>query len=315
MRRLAEWFTATSARAALGAALLAPLALLPLFVAWLPGAFIVLLALRRTQPAADALAALVAGLTLSWFLRGVGAGPLAALLGAATLVVPPLLVGRLLSRGGSLSLGFQLTVLALLATLIVVHLVLADPPGVWRPFVERLAAELDRVATMMSNVGAGWRPRDTDLLEAAAAIVNWGMVTWLVLVNTMVAAFVGLSWCGLLEKAARLGPAFRELKAGRTLALIAAVFAALALAFRWNLPTDASRLFLGVFVLQGLALLHAARLVLGFSGAWLGVTYALLFVPFMASLVEGALAMCGFLDNWLPLRPRLAARAAAGRGH
>ena len=314
MRRLAEWLTASRSRAVLGAMLLAPLALLPLFVAWLPGAFIVLLALRRLTPAADWPAALVSALTLAWFLAGIGLGPIPALAGGATLVVPPLLVGRLLSRGGSLSLAFQLTVLALVGALVAVHLLLADPPGVWQPFVERLAAELHSVATAMSAVGSGWRPDDRELLEAASAIVNWGMATWLVLLNTMVAAFVGLYWAGLLEGAPRLGPEFRGLKAGRTLTLIAALCTALALQFRWNLPTDGSRLFLGVFVLQGLALLHSARLALGFSGAWLAATYGLLFVPFMASLVEGALAVFGFVDNWLPLRPRLAALATAGRG-
>jgi hypothetical protein len=72
--------------------------------------------------------------------------------------------------------------------------------------------------------------------------------------------------------------------------------------------------FLGAFVLQGLAVLHFARDALGLSGAWLAATYVLLFLPFTTLFVQGALAACGFLDNWMPLRPRLAALAAAGKG-
>ena len=40
---------------------------------------------------------------------------------------------------------------------------------------------------------------------------------------------------------------------------------------------------------------------------WLLLAVAALFV-------ESVLAVCGFLDNWIPLRPRLAALAAKGKG-
>jgi hypothetical protein len=314
MHSFAEWLTASRARAIFGAAVLAVLAVTPLFLTWLPGALLVLLALRGSTPLAEWQAALVSGFTLSWLLLSVGAGPVPAVLVATALIVPPLLVGRLMARGGSLSLAFQFSTLAAIVMLVVVHLVLADPPGVWRPFVERVAADLERMATMMASAGSGWHPRDADLREAASAFVNWGVVAWLLLINTMGAAAAGLYAFGRQTQSVRLGPAFRQLHAGRTLASLAILVTLLSITLRWDFATDTSRLFVGAVVLQGLALLHAARETLGLSNGWLVGTYALLFVPFAALFVEGALAVFGFLDNWLPLRARLAALAAKDKG-
>lgn len=287
----------------MGAIGLSVLALLLPFGSWLPGALIVLLALGGSTPLKDWVAAAVAGVTLFGWLSIAGAGPAPAVLVAMVLVAPPLALGRLLARGGSLNLGFQLATLAALLGLIAVHAVLADPPGVWRPFLERLAAELDQVAAVMSNVGSGRRPQDANLIAASAERM-WGVVTWLLLLNTMVTVFVGLYWSGVLARVARLGPAFRALSAGKTLALLAALVTALSMLFQWSLAADAAWVFLGAFVLQGLAVLHAARAGMGLSGAWLGVTYVLLFLPFTTLFVQGMLAVVGFVDNWFPLRAR-----------
>jgi hypothetical protein len=313
MQSIAAWLTVSRGRALLGAAVAAFLALLVPFASWLPGALVVLLALRGSEPVPDWTAVLLAGAVLVWWLLTAGVGPVPALLVAIALVVPPFGLGRLLMRGGSLNFAFQVATLAALLLLVVVHLVLADPPGVWRPFLEKLAAELDRVAAMMSNVGAGRRPQDASLIEASAARM-WGVVTWLLLLNTMVAGFVGLYWSGKLDGVARLGPAFRTLKAGRTLALLSIVVTALALAFHWNLPADAAWVFLGAFVLQGLSVLHAARDALGLSTAWLAATYVLLFLPLTTLFVQGALAVFGFVDNWLPLGVRFPRRAPTDKG-
>ena len=315
MQRFADWLTASRVRVIFGAALLSILALTPLFVSWTPGALIVLLALRNGAPIAAWYAALISGLTLSWFLLSVGAGPVPALLVAVALIGPPFFVGRLMARGSSLGLAFQFATLAAIGMLVVVHVVLSDPPGVWSPYVERLAADLDRMATMMWNSGSGWHPRDAELREAASAIVNWGVVAWLLLFNTMAAAAVGLYAYGRQLGVARLGPEFRQLQAGRTLAGLALLATLVSITLRWDFATDASRLFLGAFVLQGLALLHAARATLGLSSGWLVGTYVMLFVPVAAWLVQGALVVFGFLDNWLPFRARLvAARAAMDKG-
>jgi hypothetical protein len=303
MHGLAVWLTTSRLRALIGAVALAFLSLLLPFGTWLSGALIVLLALSDSKPLQDWLAALVSAMTLGWWLSLAGAGPLPVVLLAAALVVPAWLLGRLLARGGSLNLAFQLATLAALVFLGTVHAVLSDPPGVWRPFLERLASELDQVATVMSNVGSGRSPKDVNLIEASAERM-WGVVTWLLLLNTMVALFVGLYWSGIKTGTTRLGPAFRALTAGKTLSALGVLITACALIFRWDVAADAAWVFLGAFVLQGLAVLHAARWSLKWSGAWLGVTYVLLFLPFTTLLVQGVLATVGLADNWLAIRTR-----------
>jgi hypothetical protein len=314
MRRLLDWLTASHVRALLCAivcVLLSYTLLIPMCLPGaLPGSLIVLLALRSERPALDWQAALVAALTLAWLLLSLGAGPVPAALAAVALIVPPLLVGRLMARGGSLAVAFQLSVLAAFVMLGIVHVVLADPPGVWRPIVERIAGELDRFAAMMSTDGTNWHPSHDELRAAAAVLVSWGAVAWLLLINTMVAACLGLYARGVQTGTARLGPEFRALKAGRTLAGAGFAMALLAVGAHSDFATDVSRLFLGAFVLQGLGLLHAARELLGFGTGWLVATYALMFVPLVALVVQTALVVFGFLDNWLPLRARLGELAA-----
>jgi len=319
MPSLPERFTASPSRAYAAAVLLAFLALLLPFGSWLPGALVVLLALRHSLPVPDWTVAAIAGTTIAvWLFAITGLGFAPSFLVSAALVAPPFLIGRVMARAGSLNLAFQLATLAALGLLVVVHVVLADPPGFWRPVLERFAAELDRAGIVLSNVGSGRRPQDSEFIESSAAQM-WGVVAWLLLFNTMVAAFVGLFWDGTLERAARLGPAFRSLKAGRTLAALAVVTTVLTIAFRWSLPVDAMWVFLGAFVLQSLAVVHAARASIGFSVGWLAAVYMLLFVapvvlPRTAVFVQGGLAVFGFIDNWFPFRARFTARAQGRSG-
>ncbi|GEM_PF-123874 len=314
MQRLLDWLTASRVRVLLGAAvcvLLSYTLLIPMCVPGaLPGAFVVWLALRADQPGADWQAALVATGTLAWLLLPLGAGPVATVLAGVSLIGPPLLVGRLLARGGSLALAFQLTVLATLLVLGAVHVLLADPAGVWQPLVERFAAELDRFAATMANGGSDWHPSTAELHAAAAAIVSWGAVAWLTLLNAMAAACLGLYLHGRQTGQPRLGPQFRALKAGRTIAVVALALVAVAIGAHSGFATDASWVLLGAFGLQGLSLLHAAREALGFGTAVLAATYVLMFVPLVSVAVQSGLVIFGYFDNWLPLRARLGALGA-----
>lgn len=310
MQSFVDWFTASRLRVILGAALFATLGYALFLLIWLPGALVVLLALRGNRPLADWQAAVVGAGMLSWWLLAAGAGPAPAVLVSLGLIVPPLFVGRVLARGGSLALAFQLATLAALGLLVVVYLVFSDPPGVWQPFVEKMAAELDRVATMMSSADSQWHPTSAELHEAAADYVNWGVASCLLLINTVVAAALGLYAHGRQIGSAELGPAFRELKLGRTLAGATLVVMLVSVVLHWGFLRDTRQVFMGALVLQGLALLHATREILGLSTGWMVASYALLLIPFTAIFAHPVLVVAGFLDNWLPLRARLALLAA-----
>ena len=74
---------------------------------------------------------------------------------------------------------------------------------------------------------------------------------------------------------------------------------------------DVVSLLLGVFLLQGLALAHSARLHFAL-GTWsLVLFYVMLFLPPFAALVMPVIVVSGWLDNWLHLRGRWANKPAA----
>ncbi len=308
MRRLAVWLTASRTGAVSGTIVAAMLGRLP-FLSWLPGAAISFLALSPSSPIPDWSALVLADAVFAEWLWVHGAGLVGALLVSLALLLPALLLARLLRRTQSLTLCFQMAALAALGFLIVVHLVLADPPGVWRPVIEALAAELDRMGAVVSNVGSGRMPQDINVI----VYFLWGVVAWMLLLHAMVGVILGLYLRGRLEGKALLGPAFRQLKAGRTLAVFAVVSTVLLVALPWTQAADGTLLLAGVFVLQGLAVVHSARVAYAANTGWLVAMYALLFLPPTTLLVMGGLSILGFLDNWVSFRAYLPARTDESR--
>ena len=300
MRRLAVWLTASRTGAVSGAIIAALLGRLP-FLSWLPGATIAFLALGPSSPIPDWSALVLAEVVFAEWLWVHGAGLVDALLVSLALLLPALLLARLLRRTQSLTLCFQMAALAALGFLIVVHLVLADPPGVWRP--------VDRMGAVGSNVGSGRLPQDINVI----VYFLWGVVAWMLLLHAMVGVILGLYLRGRLEGKALLGPAFRQLKAGRTLAVLAVVSTVLLVALPWTQAADGTLLLAGVFVLQGLAVVHSARVAYAAHTGWLVAMYVLLFLPPTTLLVMGGLSILGFLDNWVSFRAYLPARAGESR--
>lgn len=310
-RSIAEWATDSRLKTLLCVFASVWLGIMLPFASWLPGALIVLLALVES-PISSGYALVLAGTALTGLLApATGLWP--ALLLAVAVLVPQFLIGRLLARRASLTVCFQFATVAALGMLVVVYVVLTDPPGVWRPLLEQSAKALDRFASMMSNVASGRRLDEQQIVETAAARL-WGAVGWLLLLNTMLSALAGHYWARGKGFAPVAGSSFGDLAAGRTLGVTFLVCAACAALFTSGFCVDALTVLGGVFVLQGLSIMHAALIAFGFGGTSLGLGYAVGFVAFLllnivvptlAFAVEGLLFVSGFADNWYPLRPRL----------
>jgi len=316
-RPFADWATDSRVKTLVCVFASAWCALAVPFATWLAGALVVMLALVQSPVTSGYALVLSAGALMGLLTPAVGVWPAALLVIA--LLVPQYLIGRLLSRGATMSVCFQFTALAALAMLVVVYLVINDPAGVWRGLLEQWAQSLDRFASMMSNAGSGRRFDEQQIVEASAARL-WGAVGWLLLLNTMVSALVGQYWARSKGFVPAPGSSFSELSAGRTLAIVFIVCAVCAAVFTWGFCTDALMVFGGVFVLQGLAILHTALLSLGYGGVSLGLGYAggfflfllvSLALPALALAVQCVLFFSGFVDNWYALRPRIRAARAA----
>lgn len=313
-RTFAQWLTDSRTTTLVCVFAAAVLATRVPFALWVPGAVLVLVSLVPSQvtPLSALLvaAAAIVGLTIE------AVGPWPALIVATCLLVPQYLLGRVLARGASPNLSFQLTSVAALAILVLIYLVLADPAGVWRSVKEEIMPTLNRVADMMDNAGSGHRLDDSQIVEESFARA-WGLVTWLLLLNTMVSVLFGVYWARGKGYEPVGGASFSSLSAGRTLAYGGLLTAACVVVFSsWRLPTDALLVFFGVFMLQGLSILHSAMLAMGFGGVSLGLGYAAGFlvfllaalaVPALSWLVQCLLVVSGLIDNWLPLRDGLRA--------
>ena len=318
-RTFAEWLTDSRAKTLLCVFVAAVFTPSVPFALWVPGALLVLLSLvpSAVPPLSGLLlaAAAIVGLTTE------AVGPWPALILAACLLLPQYLLGRLLARGASPNLSFQMAAVAALGMLVVIYLVLADPAGVWRPVKEQLMPTLERVADMMDNAGSGHRLDDKQIVEESFARA-WGLVAWLLLLNTMVSVLFGVYWARGKGYVPPGGSSFSSLSAGKTLAYASLVAVGCALLFSASrLPGDALLVFGGVFMLQGLSILHSAMLAMGFGGVSLGLGYAAgflvfllaaLVVPALSWSVQSLLVVSGLVDNWLPIRDGL--RSLVRRG-
>ncbi len=313
VRYCAPWIAASKSGAYVGALLLsvAAITLMP-FGLWLVGGLVVFMRTRGGPVPDGQVAALVGAILSVWLYARSGVGFVPAVLIALAAVLPALLLGRLLARGASFNLVFQAATLGALGFVLIVHGVLADPPGVWRPLLEGAAAELDRMGTLISTTGLAGVD-EQNFIQASAERM-WGVVSWLLLLTAMISVFLGSYWEGRVTRTAVLGPRFRQLSAGRTLAVTALLALAATVAFRSGLAADAALVLIGAFVLQGLALLHSVHYAYGLSNAWLVAPYALVFGGVTTAIMLVALAVSGFVDNWFPLRHRLPVPPATRAG-
>lgn len=314
-RPFAAWATESLTRTVLCAVVAAAFGTVPFFV-WAPGALVVMLSLVDAPIRAGAAAWLVGALVAAAWATQIDVVP-AVLIGAG-LVVPSYVVGRLLARGATVSIVFQFATVAVLATLVVIYVLINDPADVWKPVVTEMLQALRQAASTLSNATAGPRLDDERIVAESAARL-WGAAGWAYLLVTMVAALLGQYWASGKTGQRTPGSSFSALAAGKTLAgaFVACVLGALLVKSAFCI--DALVVFNGVFVLQGLSILHTMLLSSGLSGFALATTYAVGFVtlllvgvalPVVVLAVESGLFIAGFIDNWFPLRPRI---LAAGR--
>ncbi len=306
----AGWFLRSPGRAALAAAL-AGLLVWPsgiMFTAWAPGAVLACLVFAGKQSPKWVPASLIAaGIPLAWGL-GQGVGTVIGAGLAAVVLLPTVGLAAWLRRTNSLSYTLQVAAVVAVAGTIGANVLVDDSKSFWQPFLVGVEQMMQQMA------GAGGDPEiaaASHQLAEAYGRIAWGLVAWLVMLHALLGVFVGLFWFGRSRGTHELGPRFRALKAGRVLAVFIILAWLLARFGVAHEADDVVSVLLGVFLLQGLALAHAARLHFALGSWSLVLFYVLLFLPPFAALVMPAIVVSGWLDNWLDLRGRWAQKPAA----
>jgi len=288
-RSLAAWLAENPVGAVFVTGLLGLLPLFGLgFAFFLPGAVPALVALMR-GPRAGLLVAAGGSMLLAAAMYMIGRPVPVGLIYSAWVLGPPLALGVLLARTGSLTLCLQMSVLAAGVLLAILHVSLGDPQTFWAPFVRDVAQEMQRRGLALDL--------EKDGLADTLARTLWGWVTVLTMLLAMCALFLARWWQSLPSQAGRFGAEFQHLRLGVALGALAAVSIGASLLVDRPLVDDLSRIFLGALMLVGLAAAHRFKAAGRLNGVWLGAIYVLLVIA--APIMVAALAGWGFVDNWL----------------
>jgi hypothetical protein len=290
VKGFAQWLTSRPYRVALLAAALALLPPLGIVGAGL----LVLLSLQRGAAAGWGAAAIAAAL-----LVGIGLAQGADAVGALTAVLlfwgPALLLAEVLRRAGRLGPPMEAAAFGGIAIVLLWFALTGGAP----------TQLLDEFVAQMEPLLAG--SVDPAQTRALLALTLPGLLALSLVLGAVVSLLLGMAWHASLVSPGSLGQAFRELRMSRTLGTIGLAVLAAAVVMGSSLWVSLAIAMSGVFVIQGLGMMHGLAKIRGWPGGVIIAMYVLLL--FAMSLMAPMLATVGLADTWMDFRGR-AARAA-----
>jgi len=263
--------------------------LMPL-LAWLGGAALALVTLRRGG-ADGALTGLVAAVVFGVLAAASGSPPQAALLVLLEFWLPVWLVAVWLRWSVSLSSALQLA--AVLAGVAVVgfYLVHGDPGQFWQA---QLEAARQQLGVSEANADA-WQSLVNELLPYMTGL--WALN---LLGVVIVSVLLGRWWQALLYNPGGFRAEFHQLRLGRTFAVAAALLVLGGILSGAGLVSDTGFVVSSIFVLQALAVAHGVAALRSWNLIGLVAVYLLL--PFLFRVY----AAIGIADVFVDVRRRLA---------
>ena len=268
-------------------------------LSYVGAASIALVALRR-GPTEGALVMGGAGLAsgvLMWLLLGT---PMLVLVLLLMLWLPVWLLALLLRQSASQSLVLAVAGAMGLLVILVAHAFFGSSQIEmwWRELLEKT------VVPLLEQRGVRVEP---SALGVAARMMN-GLAVALTILGVLLCVYLGRWWQALLYNPGKFGPEFRALRLDRLIAIgTVALLVALWVAGNalGNLALDLIVLAVIVYMIQGLAVVHALVVARGASVAWLVALYLvlLLLLPlnFYAMTALGAV---GLVDAFVNFRAR-----------
>ena len=173
------------------------------------------------------------------------------------------------------------------------YLVLEDPTAWWRAVLN------ESFRIIFQDVGEVSSTELSQMIEPIASLMN-GMMAVAFLIHLLGSLFLARWWQATLHNPGGFGREFRDIRLGRVVAGVAVGLLLVSFTMGGTMLTDLL-LMLGVlFMLQGIALVHALVHNLKAHQGWLVGQYVLLMVA-MPQMVM-TLALAGLLDNWFNFR-------------
>jgi MFS family permease len=243
------------------------------------------------------IVAAIGTVAASWITHSLAPTVMAGtFIGIALTFFGPLALGLLLKRTGSLNLCFQVAVLAIGVLLAVVHAVLPDPVGFWKPLLLQLLDSMQQAGIKIEG--------DRDVLVDGWAPAMWGALGMLTLATLFGSMLLGRWWDSLVRAPGGFGAEYRNLRLGVALGVVVTVVFVLAIVTNSPLISALAWVAFAALAFQGLAAAHRSLAGGRLNRGWLAAIYLLLIVPLSSMLTMFVLASWGFADNWLrPRRP------------
>lgn len=196
------------------------------------------------------------------------------------------------------SMALAVTIVTAIGGLFVVvfHLMVGDPAAWWKANFDEFFAQATE--SMMMDQQMVFQQN----LDTWAGIMT-GFVTMAFLLNVIFSLFIARSWQAMLYNPGGFRGEFHGLRFGKQLAIVSLVIASLALlpdSLLVSISKDLLMLIMMIYVLQGIAVVHAIVGMKGLHWAWLVGLYVLVF------LMPQFVAITGYIDTWMDFRKRVA---------
>ncbi|WP_133510768.1 hypothetical protein [Candidatus Thiosymbion oneisti] len=298
MQSLASFTMRGRSQATLVAAASAMLSLIVPLVGLISSAVIALVTLRKGAEEGLVVGAFAgfAGGLLAFAALG---SPWPAVGFVLILWLPVWVLGLVLRQARSLTLTVQVAALFGLLVVAGIRLLAADPAADWMELLEPVRRSLVESSVIDAAV--------SEQLVARAARWMTGAFAATFYLQLLLALFMGRWWQALLYNPGGFGAEFRALRVRSGVAYPALGLAVVVLLLdeaMW--ATELLLLLAPLFFLQGVAIVHSLVHTYSTHRGWLIGFYGLLLLatPYAEILVAGF----GFLDSWVDLRTRVAAR-------
>lgn len=260
---------------------------------------IVALVWMRSGPTTGAIAvglSLLLSTAISLF------SPLPALAVAGVMLsswLPVIVMGWVLRDTVSLNLAIMAGAALVAIVIVMVFMVVPDPAAAWQTLFGRILENPELLPPRLESLEPAER---LNLLETASKFVTglYAAILFLIAASSLLLA---RAWQARLFNPGGLQKEFHQLRFGKSASLVGLAILAAAVATRFQVFYSLGILVFAVFVLQGLAIMHALVARRNLARGWLIGGYMLLLLLMPESLLfTGAV---GITDAWLNFRERI----------
>lgn len=233
---------------------------------------------------------------IAWLSVG---NALPALMFLGVMWLPLWLLGWVLRETRSLSLTHLVAGVVVALGVVTVHVMLGDTAGWWQQVLLRLSEPA-------LQAGSPLDPAEVEQAMTTLSRVMTGIIAAGLVLNSLMCLYLARGWQAQLFNPGGFRTEFHELRLGKIAALVSLaiiVLSMLPMGGFSSLATELLIIALSLYVVQGLAMIHAIVAIKQLHIAWLVGLYLVAFVvlPQLMALV----ALLGLIDTWVDFRQRI----------